>query len=33
MKVETKPKDSYADIGGLDEQIQEIREIVELPLT
>lgn len=33
MKIETKPKDSYADVGGLDDQIQEIREIVELPLT
>ena len=33
MKVETKPKDSYADVGGLDDQIREIREIVELPLT
>lgn len=21
MKIETKPKDSYADVGGLDEQI------------
>ena len=33
MKVETPPEESYADIGGLDEQIQEIKEAIELPLT
>jgi len=33
MKLEKAPKESYADIGGLDEQIQEIKEAVELPLT
>jgi len=33
MKVEKAPLESYADIGGLDEQIQEIKEAVELPLT
>lgn len=33
MKVESRPRDSYADVGGLDEQIRELREIVELPLT
>jgi len=32
MKVEAKPKESYADIGGLETQIQEIKEAVELPL-
>jgi len=33
MKVEKAPTESYADIGGLEEQIQEIKEAVELPLT
>jgi len=33
MKVEKAPLESYADIGGLDEQVQEIKEAVELPLT
>ncbi|KAL3692100.1 hypothetical protein R1sor_005751 [Riccia sorocarpa] len=33
MKVEKAPLESYADIGGLDPQIQEIKEAVELPLT
>ena len=33
MKLEKAPTESYADIGGLDEQIQEIKEAVELPLT
>ncbi|KAI3836991.1 hypothetical protein MKW98_005324 [Papaver atlanticum] len=33
MKVEKAPMESYADIGGLDAQIQEIKEAVELPLT
>lgn len=32
MKVEKAPLESYADIGGLEEQIQEIKEAVELPL-
>jgi len=32
MKVEKGPLESYADIGGLDAQIQEIK-AVELPLT
>ncbi|KVH94206.1 AAA+ ATPase domain-containing protein [Cynara cardunculus var. scolymus] len=32
-KVEKAPLESYADIGGLDAQIQEIKEAVELPLT
>merc|ERR1712025_45451 len=33
MKLEKAPQESYADIGGLDSQIQEIKESVELPLT
>jgi 26S proteasome regulatory subunit T2 len=33
MKVEKAPLESYADVGGLDKQIQEIKESVELPLT
>lgn len=33
MKVEKAPEDTYGDIGGLDKQIQEVKEAVELPLT
>ena len=33
MKVEKAPLESYADIGGLDKQINEMKEAVELPLT
>merc|ERR1719150_1836080 len=33
MKVQKAPDESYADVGGLDKQIQEIKESVELPLT
>lgn len=33
MKVEKAPLESYADVGGLEPQIQEIKEAVELPLT
>ncbi|EPZ33147.1 26S protease regulatory subunit 4 [Rozella allomycis CSF55] len=33
MKLEKAPTESYADIGGLDQQVQEIKEAVELPLT
>merc|ERR1712137_43852 len=33
MKVDKAPLESYADIGGLEKQIQEIKESVELPLT
>merc|ERR1712224_69402 len=33
MKVDKAPTESYADIGGLDDQIQEIKEAVELPMT
>merc|ERR1712072_573966 len=32
MKVDKAPLKSYADIGGLETQIQEIKEAVELPL-
>merc|ERR1711956_38211 len=32
MKLEKAPQETYADIGGLDQQIQEIKESVELPL-
>eukprot|EP00744_Colponema_vietnamica_P000626 GILI01001100.1.p1 GENE.GILI01001100.1~~GILI01001100.1.p1 ORF type:complete len:446 (+),score=128.34 GILI01001100.1:140-1477(+) len=33
MKVDKAPLETYADIGGLEPQIQEIKEAVELPLT
>jgi 26S proteasome regulatory subunit T2 len=33
MKLEKAPTETYADIGGLEPQIQEIKEAVELPLT
>ena len=33
MKVEKAPLESYADIGGLQQQIQEVKEAVELPMT
>lgn len=33
MKVEKAPLETYADIGGLETQIQEIKEAVELPLS
>ena len=33
MLLEEKPKDDYTDIGGLDKQIQELKEAVVLPLT
>ncbi|OQS54336.1 RPT2 [Ecytonucleospora hepatopenaei] len=33
MKLERAPSETYADIGGLETQIQEIKESVELPLT
>lgn len=32
-KLERAPKESFEDIGGLENQIQEIKESVELPLT
>lgn len=33
MKVDKAPAETYADIGGLEDQIQEMKEAVELPLT
>lgn len=33
LRPDEKPDVSYADIGGLDMQKQEVREAVELPLT
>jgi len=33
MKIDKAPQESYADIGGLEQQIMEIKEAVELPLT
>ena len=33
MKLEKAPQETYADIGGLDQQIQEIKDSVELPLS
>ena len=33
MQVEEKPDVTYADIGGCKEQIERVREVVELPLT
>ena len=33
MKVDKAPTENYGDIGGLDEQIREMKEAVELPLT
>jgi 26S proteasome regulatory subunit T2 len=33
MKVDKAPTETYGDVGGLDTQIREIKEAVELPLT
>lgn len=33
VQVEKAPQESYADVGGLEQQIMEIKEAVELPLT
>merc|ERR1712183_926032 len=33
MKIEKAPQETYGDVGGLEAQIQEIKEAVELPLT
>lgn len=33
LQVEKAPLESYADVGGLEQQITEIKEAVELPLT
>ena len=32
MQVERKPEVTYSDIGGIDEQMEEVRETVEMPL-
>jgi 26S proteasome regulatory subunit T1 len=32
MQVEEKPDVTYADVGGCKEQIEKLREVVELPL-
>ncbi|WP_435195614.1 proteasome-activating nucleotidase Pan1 [Natronomonas sp. EA1] len=32
MQVETKPEVTYADIGGIDDQMEQVRETVEMPL-
>jgi proteasome regulatory subunit len=32
MEIDEKPRESYEDIGGLADQIEEIRETIELPL-
>jgi 26S proteasome regulatory subunit T2 len=33
MRVDKAPLETYADVGGLDKQIQEVKEAVELPMT
>lgn len=33
MKVDKAPTETYGDVGGLDQQIRDIKEAVELPLT
>ncbi|KDD74191.1 AAA+ ATPase [Helicosporidium sp. ATCC 50920] len=33
MEVDEKPTEDYSDIGGLDKQIQELREAIVLPIT
>ena len=33
MELEEKPSEEYTDIGGLDKQIEELREAVVLPIT
>eukprot|EP00667_Euglena_gracilis_P034025 EG_transcript_57515 len=32
MQVEEKPDITYADVGGAKEQVEKVREVVELPL-
>lgn len=33
MELEEKPSEEYTDIGGLDKQIEELREAIVLPIT
>lgn len=33
MEVDEKPQEDYTDIGGLDKQIEELREAIVLPIT
>ena len=33
MEIDERPEISFSDIGGLEEQIKEVKEVVELPLT
>jgi 26S proteasome regulatory subunit T5 len=33
MELDEKPTEDYSDIGGLDKQIEELREAVVLPIT
>ena len=33
MELDEKPTEDYGDIGGLDKQIEELREAIVLPIT
>jgi len=33
MEIEERPSEEYTDIGGLDKQIEELREAIVLPIT
>ena len=33
MEIDEKPTEDYTDIGGLDKQIEELREAIVLPIT
>jgi len=33
MEVDEKPKETFVDVGGLDKQIQELKEAISLPIT
>lgn len=33
MEVDERPQEEYTDIGGLDKQIEELREAIVLPIT
>ena len=33
MEIDEKPTEEYTDIGGLDKQIEELREAIVLPIT